>query len=251
MRRLDYDALSMKLQFLGSGNAFAPGGRCWSCFLVDGAYLFDCGPQALASLKKLDVDLGGIEAVFLTHFHADHWLGFPFLFLEYDDLTRRTTPLHIVGPPGVEEIVEDIYERVYFKRRRRVTFQRIYTPVHAGDEGQAAGAAFLALPMNHSKEKLRAFGYRVQIGDRVVSYTGDSAWCDEVVQLGQGADVFVIDSTHPDKGDDRIHMGFADARRLRELMAPDTTLILTHLQQAPTQALPNTIVAEDYATYEL
>lgn len=241
----------MRLQFLGSGNAFAPMGRGWSCFLVDGKYLFDCGPQALASLKRLGVEMADIEAVFLTHFHADHWLGIPFLFLEYDEITERSKPLEIIGPPGVEELVEDIYERVYFKRRARVTFDRIYTTVHAGQRSQAAGVSFLSLPMNHAKEKLRAFGYRAQIDGQVLGYTGDTSWCEEVCQLGEGVDVMVIDSTYPGDGRDNTHMGFNDARRLRPILDEKTKLILTHLAQTPSEELPNTIAAEDFATYEI
>jgi ribonuclease BN (tRNA processing enzyme) len=241
---------SMKLQFLGSGNAFAPNGRGWSCFLLNDKYLFDCGPQALGALKKIGVEPADIESVFITHFHADHWLGMPFLFLEYDEQARRTTPLHIVGPPGVEELVEDMYERAYFKRRRRIDFQRTYTTVHAGEQCDSGPLHFTALPMNHAKDQLRAFGYRVDMDGYRLGYTGDSAWCDEVVQLGDGAQVLVIDSTHPGDGDTHTHMGFNDARRLRKVLDPETALILTHLERAPAESLPNTIAAEDFATYE-
>ncbi|MEX2237601.1 MAG: MBL fold metallo-hydrolase [Dehalococcoidia bacterium] len=241
----------MKLQFLGSGNAFAPGGRGWSCFLLNDRYLFDCGPQALSSLKRLAIDPARVEAIFITHFHADHWLGAPFLFLEYDYMTRRDKVLEVVGPPGIEEKFEDMYERGYFKNRKQKRFKVSYTEAARSKAGEVAGLPYVSLPMNHAREKLEAFGYRVTIEGQLLAYTGDTAWCDELLQLGEGADAMVIDCSYPGDGDAGTHMGFNDAKRLRSLIDPKTTLILTHLQETPAESLPSTIVAEDFATYEI
>ncbi len=91
----------MELTFLGSGNAFASEGRYWSSFLVDRLHQFDAPPTLLAHLKQIGADLPNLETIFLSHHHADHFIGLPFLLLEYLYMTRRTKDLHIVGPPGV------------------------------------------------------------------------------------------------------------------------------------------------------
>src|SRR3990172_5194768 len=99
---------ALQLTFLGSGNAFPAGGRYWSGFLVNGRYLFDAPPTLLPHLKRLGLPAEELRVVFLTHFHGDHFLGLPFLFLEYLYLTRRREDLVIVGPPGVQEVVEGV-----------------------------------------------------------------------------------------------------------------------------------------------
>src|SRR3989304_1978366 len=92
----------LELLFLGSGNAFAPQ-RYWSSFLLNGRYLFDAPPTALPHLKRAGRAADDIDVIFISHFHADHFFGLPFLLLEYAEQTLRTKPLTIVGPPGIEQ----------------------------------------------------------------------------------------------------------------------------------------------------
>src|SRR3972149_11811537 len=91
----------LEMTFLGSGNAFAPGGRSWSSFLANGRYLFDAPPTLLPHLKRIGTPLTDIEVVFLSHFHGDHFMGLTFLFLEYIYLTERRGGLNIISPSGV------------------------------------------------------------------------------------------------------------------------------------------------------
>src|SRR3974377_2412208 len=91
---------SLELTFLGSGNAFA-GDRYWSSFVLNRRYLFDAPPTVLPHLNKLGTPTLDIAAVFLTHFHADHFFGLPFLYLDYEYVSGRADDLVIVGAPGV------------------------------------------------------------------------------------------------------------------------------------------------------
>jgi len=94
--------MTLELTFLGSGNAFASAPeRYWSSFLANGRYLFDAPPTLLPHLKRLGMAPTNIEVVFISHFHGDHFMGLPFLFLEHVYLTERRDDLFIVGPPGV------------------------------------------------------------------------------------------------------------------------------------------------------
>lgn len=240
----------MEVSFLGSANAFASEGRYWSSFIVDGKYQFDCPPTLLPQLKKLGVSLPDIEVIFITHFHGDHFVGLPFLLLEYIYITPRTRDLYIVGPPGCERMLEDFAGRVYPNIMKPAGYERIYIDAKPGEEQQAGDLKFTALPMNHvKKDGLKAFGYRVQIGDKVLSYTGDTMFCEEVVELGDGADVYVVDCTYTE-GCGPEHMGMDDIKVVRERVSSGTTIILTHLDSRPhINGLANTIAAEDLKTF--
>src|SRR5262249_58676559 len=65
--------------------------------------LFDCGEGTQRQLVR-SVGLTDLDEVFLTHFHADHWLGLPGLLKTFD-LRARERPIAIRGPPGVRELV--------------------------------------------------------------------------------------------------------------------------------------------------
>src|ERR1700761_4842025 len=64
--------------------------------------LFDCGEGTQRQLVR-SVGLVDLDEIFLTHFHADHWLGLPGL-LKTLDLRGRERPLTIYGPRGAREL---------------------------------------------------------------------------------------------------------------------------------------------------
>ena len=65
--------------------------------------LFDCGEGTQRQLVQ-SVGLTELTEVFLTHFHADHWLGLPGLLKTFD-LRGRERPLAIHGPPGLRDLL--------------------------------------------------------------------------------------------------------------------------------------------------
>ena len=69
--------------------------------------LIDCGEGTQLAVKKAGFSLGKIEAILLTHFHADHCSGLPGLLLSMGN-EGHTDPLTICGPRGVDEIVRSL-----------------------------------------------------------------------------------------------------------------------------------------------
>src|SRR5690242_5142199 len=61
--------------------------------------LFDCGEGTQRQLLR-SVGLVDVDSVFITHFHADHWLGLPGM-LKSLALRERSAPLTVYGPRGL------------------------------------------------------------------------------------------------------------------------------------------------------
>ena len=70
------------------------------------AILFDCGEGTQRQLVR-SVGLPDVSHVFLTHFHADHWLGLPGMLKSFE-LRDRDRPLTVVGPPGTLRLLEAV-----------------------------------------------------------------------------------------------------------------------------------------------
>jgi len=240
----------MDLTFLGSGNAFASGGRYWSSFVADKRYVFDAPPTLLPHLKRLQFPLTDIEVIFISHFHGDHFMGLPFLFLEYVYMTKRHSDLIIAGPPGIEEKMEDFANRCYPELHSKdAGYRRIYVDAKPNEELQAGSVTFQAIPMNHVKHSMSAFGYKARIGGKTVAYTGDTMYCEEIYELGKGADVLVVDCTYTD-GSGPEHMGLDDVKVIRKRLSQETAMVLTHMSGTPVlNGLANTLVAEDLKTF--
>jgi len=70
------------------------------------AVLFDCGEGTQRQLVR-SVGLTDMSHVFLTHFHADHWLGLPGMLKSFE-LRDRDKPLTVLGPPGTRKLLESM-----------------------------------------------------------------------------------------------------------------------------------------------
>ena len=240
----------LDILFLGSGNAFAQG-RYWSSFLLNDRYLFDASPIVLPHLKRSGVRLEEIDAVFISHFHGDHYFGLPFLLLEYSELTPRTKELTIAGPPGIKERLAGVtaagFPNVVNKKQ---SYQETYVDLQDGLQGEVPGLEYLVRAVNHVEE-LACFGFRVQVGGRTLAYSGDTMMCDALVDLADGADVLVVecscweDACGP-------HLAPPDIRELRRRLGPKPTFILTHLSGGKEELhIENVLVADDLARFSL
>jgi ribonuclease Z len=98
----------LRLQFLGSGDAFGSGGRFQTCIAVTAGlerYLIDCGASSLSAMKRWGVDPASIDVILITHLHGDHFNGLSGL-LSTMGLDRRVRELTLIGPPGVREYLD-------------------------------------------------------------------------------------------------------------------------------------------------
>jgi ribonuclease Z len=80
--------------------------------------LFDCGEGTQRQLMR-SVGLTDLDCVFITHFHADHWLGLPGMLKSFA-LRERDQALSIYGPRGLEQMMDDtrfIYGRLPYELR--------------------------------------------------------------------------------------------------------------------------------------
>ncbi len=66
--------------------------------------LFDCGEGTQRQLQRSSVGLAELEEVFLSHFHADHFLGLPGMLKTFALRGRTELPLTVYGPRGLRDL---------------------------------------------------------------------------------------------------------------------------------------------------
>jgi ribonuclease BN (tRNA processing enzyme) len=189
---------TVKISFLGTGDAFSAGGRSQSAYLIespignpDGALLLDCGSTALASLNRQNLRTESIDTIFLSHLHGDHIGGLPFLFLHYLYIRPR-----IVGPPGVESRVRMLFEATYADTAAEpLSYTLEFIEAHPQEELCIDGMRFLPFAVPHSKHSL-SLGCEIEIGGRKIVYTGDSGWTEDLTKHTQHADLFICECSY-------------------------------------------------------
>jgi len=191
--------------------------------VVDGRLLLDGGAPLLPHLHRVGVEAGDIEAVFLTHFHGDHTLGLPPFVLYRVFVDKR--PLIIVGPAGVEERLEALWEVSWgpdWKRVMRPEFKVRY--LTARPSGTAAGVKYETVKLDHGTGGCN--GYRIHLKGKVIAYSGDTEPTAPLDKLVDGADVAIVEATGP--GDVFSHMSWEAAARLKK-RHPKTRFLFNHV----------------------
>jgi ribonuclease Z len=128
--------------------------------------LFDCGEGTQRQLVS-SVGLTELTEVFLTHFHADHWLGLPGLLKTFD-LRARERPLAIHGPPGLRELIT-----LAMRVAGRVRFELELVELAPGDVLKRDGYKIAPVPVAHRVSN--AFGYVVYEDPRPGEFDPEAA----------------------------------------------------------------------------
>ncbi|UYW31851.1 MBL fold metallo-hydrolase [Methylorubrum extorquens] len=220
----------MRLHVLGCGDAFGSGGRFNTCFHVDapgGAFLIDCGASALIAIRRFGVEPNRIRTVFLTHLHGDHFGGLPWLILDEQLVSGRTEPLTVVGPPGTAERLPAAMEVLFpgsstAERRFRVEV----VEMEAGRPVETGGVRGTAFTMRHPSGA-PAHALRIEAAGKVVSYTGDTEWVEDIVAAGRGADLMIAEGYTVERPV-KFHLDWATLKRRLPEIAPKR-LMLTHM----------------------
>lgn len=216
--------------FLGSGDAFASGGRFHTCFLVEAPgtrLLIDCGASAPVAMKRIGVDSAEIDAVIVSHLHGDHFGGIPFLLLDAILLSGRTRPLSIAGPAGMAERVAAATEALYpGLLDGELDFDIEYVELQPGEPKAVAGTTVTPEAAIHGGGA-PALSLRVECAGKTIAYSGDTGWTDGLLRVAAGADLFICEASFYN-GESEGHLTY-ELLLQRRADFDCRRLILTHM----------------------
>ena len=198
---LALDAGRTQVILLGSGTPFPDDRKVGSSLAVitgGTAYLVDLGPGAF--LRTVEAARRGVTALasptrlFFTHLHSDH-------VLDYADLLwglwwRREGQVTAYGPRGLRALTDGLQAafaediRIRTEGRLPIVTRGYDAAVHEIDGSltyEDERVRITSFPVCHAS--VEAYGYRFETADRVVVISGDTTYCDRVVEEAHGVDL--------------------------------------------------------------
>ncbi len=220
------------VRFVGSGDSFGSGGRFQTCILVDGPgcrFAIDFGTSSLIALAQQGIEHNSIDAIVLTHLHGDHCGGVPFLLIDAMLAARRERPLTIAGPRDLRARLDAIREALF-------PGSHVMTPkfpLHwiEMEPGRPHAVLSLVVTPEHARHtpETNPTALRVQVGDRVVAYTGDTEWTEDVARAARGADLLIAECYFRDKPV-KWHLNYPDVVAHASRVGAKR-LVLTHMSR--------------------
>ncbi len=207
------------LHILGAGTPGPSPERWGSAHAIeigDSVVMIDCGPAATHKLVAAGLRPTDVGWLFFTHHHSDHNADYPCLMLFRWDQSTDEPPLQVIGPPPTEAITErlfgpdgafadDIRARIEDVASKRCHLQRGGSLPRSGPRYEARdvepgaviegnGWTATCARSRHMQPLLWPLAWRFDWEGGSVCFTGDTAPCDEVVELAAGADTVVANA---------------------------------------------------------
>jgi ribonuclease BN (tRNA processing enzyme) len=216
----------VRLTVLGCSGTFpGPSSPC-SGYLVehDGFRLVvDLGAGALGNLQR-HIDVRDVDAVYVSHLHADHCIDLvAYFYARRYHPTGQLPKLPVYGPPGTAFRIAAAFEEPPVDG-----FDEIYDFVERG-EGTVQIGPF-AVTSARVSHPIECHGLRIEADGKVLTYSGDTASCPQLVELARNADLFLCEASWPSEPTPPpgIHLTGREAGE-HAAAAGAHKLVLTHL----------------------
>lgn len=240
---------NLNLHFLGTGTIVPDAHRSCSSILMEipkEKILIDIGSGTLRQMAIEGINIHRITYIFVTHFHPDH-VGdlIPFLFaLRNSRPENEDEPLRIWGPRGFMNFVrgmETAYGRWVQSPADRIKYYELKRRLL-----DFPGFRLIWSRVIHKNESV---GFRFEISGKIIVYSGDSGYCQELIRLCKDADVAILECSHADEFAVEGHLSPSLSAKIAESAAVKK-LVLTHFY--PDAARSNiTGVVEKYFSGEV
>ena len=218
----------MELIIIGSGTSALQPQRGPSGYVLktdSQTCLLDGGTGTLLKCLEAGVSYKDIDKIFYTHLHPDHTVDLiPFLFsTRHTPGFTRTQKLEIYGPVGFRVFFDGL-GGLYGKGLIENDYEIEVTELTENE----FSAGTLNITTKFMKHSVGAIGYRFELDGKILAYSGDTDFCQEIIELANQADVLLLECSFPDEMKVRGHLTPTEAGKIAH-SAGVKSLILTHL----------------------
>ncbi|MEV6239190.1 MBL fold metallo-hydrolase [Lentzea sp. NPDC051838] len=186
--------MGLDLTVLGCATPYPSTDNPCSGYLVsnqDTRVWMDAGTGTLGPLQR-HTSLEDVDAIWISHLHADHSADLltAYYALLFADISRPPLPLY--GPPGIADRLAGFLTNG--PERSPVESAFAITELHDGHVAEVGSMRLTTAAVSHG---IPAFAVRIDAGGSL-TYSGDTAPCDSLVDLARGTDVLLCEAESPD-----------------------------------------------------
>ena len=198
----------IRVTLLGTGTPFPRRGQACAGVLVEAGhekFLLDCGSGVPQNFTSLEIPFTAVDKVFVTHHHVDHIGGLDHFWIGGWTYGRRA-PLRVWGPPGTADIVDGLRRIYAWDIETRLDalppggheiacaeFDRDGVIYDSFDEG---GVRISVFKVVHT-EPQNTYGMKIEYGERVFVFSGDTKKCDALIEHAAGCDLLIHEAFPP------------------------------------------------------
>jgi ribonuclease Z len=210
----------IKVTLLGTGTPLPIMDRFGPSILVQAggqSLLFDAGRGCLQRLRQVNLAYKNLNALFITHLHSDHIVGFPDLWLTGWLVSERKVPLDVFGPSGTADLIKHLQLAYAYDLKMRVEDDKmaeegsklLVTEIQEGTIYEKNGVKVIAFNVDHYPI-VPAFGYRIEYNGHSVVLSGDTRYSENLIRYAAGTDLLIHEvAMAPDtisKSDPKYHI---------------------------------------------
>jgi len=223
----------MRLTIMGCGDAFGAGGSLQTSFHVRSrasTFLIDCGVTSLIGMRRLGFQPNDVDTIFVSHLHGDHFGGLPWVLVDALYVGKRTRPLVVTGPKGIETRFLTAAEALYPNITTVVRgFDLSFIEYEERKPLDIGGVTVTPFEVKHPSGA-PPYALRFELEGKVLAFTGDTGWVEALCQVARGADLLISECFQYDVSL-AIHLDYltidANYRRLGA-----KRVLLTHMGEA-------------------
>lgn len=226
----------MIVKILGNGGAVNDG-LPYNSFIINNRYLVETPPDIMNSIFREEIDISEIGYIFISHFHGDHYFGFPFLALRlfmnpttHDERANIT----VIGPQFIRKKIIEICKLAVGSSHPLnswINSEIKFIEINAGDTIMLDSELNMKIfPMSHYDE---TFGFSLCKNDNtLIMYFADTMWDDSLIPLIKlNPKVILSDAGGDERSAVKVHLTENDIiNKAIPVSGDNTVYYATHLK---------------------
>src|SRR5258707_8779000 len=153
----------------------------------------------MPALSRLDRARDDVNLILLPHFHGGLFAGLQFWLLAARS-GRRTRPLVIAGPQGIETKLPNLMEALFEHSSKTKPRFDLSVVALAPEQSRSFGAVKVTpYPVVHGESGGPFLAYRIEVLGRVITYSADTEWTETLIPAARDADLFIAEAYYYDR----------------------------------------------------